>query len=94
MVVQLISGFILRCHYSAHIDLAFDSVVHIIRDVNRGWILRGIHANGASLFFMCIYVHIGRGLYYGRYWNRRVWVRGVALYLLLCLIAFLGYVLP
>lgn len=92
--VQIVTGFILSCHYTAHVDIAFDSVVHIMRDVNSGWVLRGFHANGASVFFICIYVHIGRGFYYSSYQYVGVWVSGVALYLLLIAEAFIGYVLP
>jgi len=64
VVVQILSGFIIACHYTPHEELAFSSVVHIIHDVHEGWILRSLHSNGASFFFMCIYAHIGRGLYY------------------------------
>lgn len=65
--IQLVRGLFLAIHYTPHIDLAFSSVAHIMRDVNSGWLIRSIHANGASFFFVCIYVHIGRGIYYGSY---------------------------
>nr|YP_010305146.1 cytochrome b [Vignadula atrata]ULT46698.1 cytochrome b [Vignadula atrata] len=94
LVIQLATGFILTMHYTATVDLAFDSVIHIIRDVNDGWLLRSIHANGASMFFVCIYIHIGRGLYYGSYKYQEVWNIGVILLFMLMGTAFLGYVLP
>jgi len=67
LVIQIITGLFLAIHYTPHIDLAFMSVSHISRDVNYGWLLRSLHANGASWFFICIYLHVGRGLYYGSY---------------------------
>lgn len=67
LVIQLVTGFILASHYIPHVDMAYNSVVHIIRDVPMGWCIRGVHANGASMFFICIYAHIGRGVYYGSY---------------------------
>lgn len=88
------TGLALVSHYVPHADIAFDSVVHIMRDVNRGWILRLAHANGASLFFVCIYVHIGRGMYYGSYLNQAGWNVGVIIFFLTMAIAFIGYVLP
>ena len=94
LVVQLFTGFLLSMHYTANVDMAFDSVVHIVRDVNIGWLLRRVHANGASIFFVCIYIHIGRGMYYGSYKYGEVWNIGVGLLLLLIGTAFLGYVLP
>nr|QHE50287.1 cytochrome b [Nipponacmea fuscoviridis] len=92
--VQILSGLFLSFHYSAHESVAFLSVVHIDRDVNMGWLLRSVHANGASAYFFCIYMHIGRGLYYGSYLHSKVWLSGVALYLVSMGVAFLGYVLP
>jgi ubiquinol-cytochrome c reductase cytochrome b subunit len=82
-------------HYTPHIDLAFLSAEHIMRDVNNGWLLRYIHANGASMFFIVVYIHIGRGLYYGSYAEPRgfVWSLGVIILLLMMATAFLGYVL-
>jgi len=83
-------------HYCAHVDLAFISVEHIMRDVNYGWLIRYAHANGASMFFIAVYIHIGRGLYYGSYTKPRdmVWNLGVIIYLVMMLTAFIGYVLP
>jgi quinol-cytochrome oxidoreductase complex cytochrome b subunit len=96
LAIQLISGIILAMHYTPHVDLAFLSVEHIMRDVNGGWLLRYVHANGASMFFLVVYVHLFRGLYYGSYQAPRkaVWVSGVVILLLMILTAFMGYVLP
>uniref|UniRef100_A0AAU8HP01 Cytochrome b n=1 Tax=Silax daleus TaxID=3230861 RepID=A0AAU8HP01_9ECHI len=94
LVVQLVTGIFLAMHFTADINMAFSSVAHICRDVNYGWLLRNIHANGGSLFFMCMYIHIGRGLYYGSYVNEMTWNIGVVLFLLSILTAFFGYVLP
>lgn len=91
--VQLITGILLSIHYTPHVDLAFASVAHISRDVNYGWFLRNIHANGASWFFICIYLHVGRGLYYASYKNLETWNIGVILIILTIARAFLGYVL-
>ena len=94
--VQILSGIALAMHYSSHVDLAFLSIEHIMRDVNNGWILRYVHANGASMFFIVIYIHIGRGLYYGSYAAPRalVWILGVVILILMMATAFMGYVLP
>ena len=92
--VQLATGLFLAIHYSCHIDLAFASVDHLFRDVNGGYLLRGLHANGASFFFICLYTHAGRGIYYGRYMYRAPWFTGMSLLLLVMAAAFLGYVLP
>lgn len=81
-------------HYCCDITLAFDSISHIIRDVHNGWLLRYLHANGASFFFIALYLHIGRGVYYGSYLFVLVWYIGVALLLLSMALAFLGYTLP
>lgn len=94
LVIQIITGLILSIHYSPHTDLAFSSVTHIIRDVNYGWILRYTHANGASWFFICIYLHIARGIYYGSYIYIETWNIGVILVVLVIATAFVGYVLP
>nr|AAQ63682.2 cytochrome b [Mytilus galloprovincialis] len=94
LVIQLISGLLLSIHYTAHESMAFDSVVHIMRNVEKGWMLRNAHANGSSMFFICIYAHIGRGLYYGSYMDKTVWFFGVHLFLLTMAEAFLGYTLP
>ena len=96
LVFQLITGIALAMHYTPHIDLAFHSVEHIMRDVNYGWVLRYMHANGASMFFIVVYLHFFRGLYYSSYTYPRnlVWEIGVIILLLMILTAFLGYVLP
>jgi len=89
-----LTGLFLAIHYTADVLLAFESVGHIVRNVNGGFILRTLHANGASFFFLCLYAHVGRGLYYGSYSYKGTWVRGVLLLLLVMASAFLGYVLP
>nr|YP_008816334.1 cytochrome b [Babina holsti]BAJ10948.1 cytochrome b [Babina holsti]BAO04470.1 Cytochrome b apoenzyme [Babina holsti] len=94
LVAQIITGLFLAMHYTADTSLAFSSVAHICRDVNNGWLLRNIHANGASFFFICIYFHIGRGLYYGSYLYKETWNIGVILLFLVMASAFVGYVLP
>nr|YP_010181534.1 cytochrome b [Eurycantha calcarata]QVD43195.1 cytochrome b [Eurycantha calcarata] len=94
LTVQIITGIFLAMHYSPNIDIAFNSLSHICRDVNYGWMMRTIHANGASMFFICIYIHIGRGLYYGSYKYMETWISGVIILLLVMMTAFLGYVLP
>nr|YP_004123325.1 cytochrome b [Paranemertes cf. peregrina SCS-2010]ADD62158.1 cytochrome b [Paranemertes cf. peregrina SCS-2010] len=94
LVVQVLTGLFLSMHYVAHVDLAFFSVSHLVRDVNYGWLLRFVHANGASFFFIFLYFHIGRGLYYGSYKSFHGWSVGVVLFLLVMATAFLGYVLP
>nr|YP_010991152.1 cytochrome b [Chrysopa formosa]WOX61425.1 cytochrome b [Chrysopa formosa] len=92
--IQILTGLFLAMHYTANIDLAFNSVVHICRDVNYGWLLRTLHANGASFFFICIYLHTGRGLYYGSYLYTNTWLMGVIILFLVMGTAFMGYVLP
>nr|YP_010263853.1 cytochrome b [Neogonodactylus oerstedii]UGW52188.1 cytochrome b [Neogonodactylus oerstedii] len=94
LVVQIATGLFLAMHYTAHIDLAFSSVAHICRDVNYGWLLRTVHANGASFFFICLYLHVGRGLYYGSYLFMHTWMVGVVILFLVMGTAFMGYVLP
>lgn len=96
LVLQIITGIVLAMHYTPHVDLAFDSVEHIMRDVNGGWALRYLHANGASLFFFAVYLHIFRGLYYGSYKAPRevTWIIGMLIYLAMMATGFLGYVLP
>ena len=94
LVIQIIRGMILACHYTAHREIAFSSVVHIIHDVNYGWFIRRVHRNGASFFFLCVYAHIGRGIYYHSFFLVKVWTIGVTMYAVLMVIAFLGYVLP
>nr|UYA97744.1 cytochrome b [Megacopta cribriella] len=94
LMIQLISGIFLAMHYTANIEMAFNSVIHICRDVNNGWLIRHTHANGASLFFMCLYLHVGRGLYYGSYKLHMTWTIGMILLFMIMGTAFLGYVLP
>nr|AEP19460.1 cytochrome b [Polypterus retropinnis] len=94
LIAQIITGLFLAMHYVSDINLAFSSVAHICRDVNYGWLIRNIHANGASMFFICIYLHIARGLYYGSYLYMETWNIGVILLLLTMMTAFVGYVLP
>jgi ubiquinol-cytochrome c reductase cytochrome b subunit len=94
--IQLLTGIFLAMHYTPHIDYAWLSVEHIMRDVNYGWLLRYMHANGASMFFICVYVHLLRGLYYGSYKSPRglVWCLGVVILILMMATGFIGYVLP
>nr|AAX14587.1 cytochrome b [Macropodus concolor] len=94
LIIQIITGLFPAMHYTSDISLAFSSVAHICRDVNYGWLIRNMHANGASFFFICIYLHIGRGLYYGSYMYKETWNIGVVLFLLTMMTAFVGYVLP
>lgn len=92
--LQILTGLFLAIHYCPDISLAFNRVVHICRDVNNGWLLRTLHANGASFFFICLYLHVGRGLYYGSYIYHETWTVGVIILLAVIGTAFLGYVLP
>nr|BAD20562.1 cytochrome b [Buergeria buergeri] len=94
LITQIATGLFLAMHYTADTSLAFSSVAHICRDVNYGWLLRNLHANGASFFFICIYLHIGRGLYYGSFLYKETWNIGVILLFLVMATAFVGYVLP
>ncbi|YP_009057587.1 cytochrome b (mitochondrion) [Passer montanus] len=94
LISQIVTGLLLAMHYTADTNLAFSSVAHMCRDVQFGWLIRNLHANGASFFFICIYLHIGRGLYYGSYLNKETWNIGVILLLTLMATAFVGYVLP
>jgi ubiquinol-cytochrome c reductase cytochrome b subunit len=96
LMLQIGTGIFLAMHYTPHVDLAFLSVEHIMRDVEGGWLLRYMHANGASMFFIVVYLHIFRNLYYGSYSSPRelVWCVGVVILLLMILTAFIGYVLP
>nr|AWN56394.1 cytochrome b [Selenophorus alternans]AWN56433.1 cytochrome b [Tetracha sp. DPP-2018] len=94
LVIQIITGLFLAMHYTANIEMAFNSVSHICRDVNYGWLMRTLHANGASFFFICIYLHIGRGMYYGSYKLMHTWMVGVVILFLVMATAFMGYVLP
>ena len=94
--IQIVTGIILAMHYVPHVDFAFNSVEHIMRDVNYGWLIRYTHANGASMFFLAVYIHMFRGLYYGSYKAPRevLWILGCVIYLLMMGTAFFGYVLP
>ena len=94
--VQIITGIVLAMHYTPHVDFAFNSVETIMRDVNYGWLLRYLHANGASFFFVAVYIHMARGMYYGSYKEPRevLWILGVILFLLMVITGFMGYVLP
>nr|YP_009470470.1 cytochrome b [Rhadinosa nigrocyanea]AVF96885.1 cytochrome b [Rhadinosa nigrocyanea] len=94
LMVQIISGLLLSMHYCSNTEMAFNSVVHICRNVNYGWLMRTIHANGASMFFICLYFHIGRGMYYNSYKFKETWYSGVTLFFITMATAFLGYVLP
>jgi len=92
--VQIVTGLFLAIHYTSDITLAFNSVSHIARDVNNGWLIRVLHANGASFFFICLYLHAGRGIYYASYFFTQTWIVGVILLFLVIGTAFIGYVLP
>ena len=96
LAIQIVTGIVLAMHYAANATVAFESVEHIMRDVNSGWLLRYAHANGASFFFIVVYIHIFRGLFYGSYKAPRemVWLLGVVIFLLMMATAFMGYVLP
>jgi ubiquinol-cytochrome c reductase cytochrome b/c1 subunit len=96
LAVQIVTGIVLVMHYTPHVDHAFNSVELLMRDVNYGWLLRYLHANGASMFFVAVYIHIFRGLYYGSYKAPReiLWILGVIIYLLMMATGFLGYTLP
>nr|QTJ25270.1 cytochrome b [Oryzaephilus surinamensis] len=94
LIIQIITGLFLSMHYCPNIEFAFNSVSHICRDVNYGWLIRTLHSNGASFFFICLYIHIGRGLYYSSYILKHTWMMGVTIFFLTMATAFLGYVLP
>ena len=94
LLIQIITGFFLSIHYSPNIEIAYNRVIHIIQDVNYGWLFRLIHINGASIFFICIYIHIGRGIYYNSYYIINTWIIGVIIFIVTIATAFLGYVLP
>lgn len=96
LVTMILTGVVLAMQYTAHADYAFDSVQRIMRDVNYGWLLRYLHMNGASFFFIAVYIHIFRGMYYGSYKKPRelLWILGVTIFLLMMATAFLGYTLP
>nr|ANJ70588.1 cytochrome b [Noterus clavicornis BMNH1425090]UPX88471.1 cytochrome b [Noterus clavicornis] len=94
LLIQILTGIFLSMHYNPNIDLAFNSISHICRNVNYGWLMRTIHANSASFFFICIYIHIGRGMYYSSFKFINTWMIGVLILLMTMMTAFLGYVLP
>jgi ubiquinol-cytochrome c reductase cytochrome b/c1 subunit len=96
LMAQIVTGVILVMHYTPQVDMAFNSVEHIMRDVNYGWLLRYLHSNGASMFFLAVYIHMFRGMYYGSYKSPRevLWILGVLIYLLMMGTGFMGYVLP
>nr|AVY83296.1 cytochrome b [Delphinapterus leucas]QST17426.1 cytochrome b [Delphinapterus leucas]QST17465.1 cytochrome b [Delphinapterus leucas] len=94
LIMQILTGLFLAMHYTPDTSTAFSSVAHICRDVNYGWIIRYLHANGASMFFICLYIHIGRSLYYGSHTSQETWNIGVLLLLMVMATAFVGYVLP
>nr|AVC55954.1 cytochrome b [Ips sexdentatus] len=94
LMIQIVTGLFLAMHFCPNIELAFNSVAHISRNVNYGWLIRILHANGASFFFICLYLHIGRGIYFGSYALKETWMSGVTIFFLVMATAFLGYVLP
>ena len=96
LITQIVTGLVLAMHYVAHVDHAFESIEHIMRNVNYGWLIRYVHANGASMFFLAVYIHIFRSLYYGSYKSPReiIWILGMIIYILMMAAAFMGYVLP
>uniref|UniRef100_A0A075W6C7 Cytochrome b n=2 Tax=Monodelphis TaxID=13615 RepID=A0A075W6C7_9META len=94
LIIQILTGLFLAMHYTSDTLTAFSSVAHICRDVNYGWLIRNLHANGASMFFMCLFLHVGRGIYYGSYLYKETWNIGVILMLTVMATAFVGYVLP
>ena len=96
LIIQIITGIVLAMHYVAHADLAFGSVEHIMRDINYGWLIRYVHANGSSMFFLAVYIHTFRALFYGSYKAPRemIWIIGMLIYMLMMATAFTGYVLP
>lgn len=94
LTIQIITGLFLSIHYCPNIESAFNRVAHICRNVNQGWLIRTTHANGASFFFICLYIHIGRGIYYSSFLLVETWISGVTIFFLIIATAFLGYVLP
>jgi quinol-cytochrome oxidoreductase complex cytochrome b subunit len=94
LAIQIITGILLAMHYTAHVDWAFNSIEHIMRDVNNGWLIRYVHSNGASMFFIVTYIHIGRGLYFKSYRKTVLWYTGIIIFFLMIMTAFMGYVLP
>lgn len=94
LIIQIIRGFFLSIHYCPNTIYAFNSIIHIIQDINLGWLIHNIHINGASIFFICIYIHIGRGIYYYSFKLINTWIIGISIYIISIATAFLGYVLP
>uniref|UniRef100_D1FYH4 Cytochrome b n=4 Tax=Anteliomys chinensis TaxID=3370983 RepID=D1FYH4_ANTCB len=94
LIIQILTGLFLAMHYTSDTSTAFSSVTHICRDVNYGWLIRYLHANGASMFFICLFLHVGRGIYYGSYNMIETWNMGIVLLLAVMATAFMGYVLP
>nr|AHN19739.1 cytochrome b [Microtus fortis]AHN19740.1 cytochrome b [Microtus fortis]AHN19744.1 cytochrome b [Microtus fortis]AHN19750.1 cytochrome b [Microtus fortis]AHN19753.1 cytochrome b [Microtus fortis] len=94
LIIQILTGLFLAMHYTSDTTTAFSSVAHICRDVNYGWLIRYMHANGASMFFICLFLHVGRGIYYGSYNMTETWNMGVILLFAVMATAFMGYVLP
>jgi len=94
LIIQTLTGLFLAIHYTANVESAFNSIAHICRDVNYGWLIRTLHANGASFFFVCIYLHIGRGIYYRSFKFLHTWLIGVIILFVVIGTAFIGYVLP
>lgn len=94
LIIQILRGFILTIHYCPNINIAFHRIIHIIQNVSNGWLIHNIHINGASFFFICIYAHIGRGLFYSSYTLTHTWIIGVRIFFIAIATAFLGYVLP
>nr|YP_010385518.1 cytochrome b [Halotydeus destructor]UPN63262.1 cytochrome b [Halotydeus destructor] len=94
LMLQIMTGLLLASHYNSSVDMAFNSIIHIMRDVNMGWALRMLHMNGASMFFVLIYIHISRGMIFSSYKNTKVWLSGTMILLILMASAFMGYVLP
>nr|YP_009944704.1 cytochrome b [Encyrtus sasakii]QGA47463.1 cytochrome b [Encyrtus sasakii] len=94
LMIQIITGLFLSFHYCPNINLAFNSIIHIMQNVNYGWMIRLMHMNGASLFFTCLFIHIGRGIYYNSFLFKKTWTSGIMIFLITMMTAFLGYVLP
>nr|YP_010586301.1 cytochrome b [Kisaura zhejiangensis (nom. nud.)]UZZ44076.1 cytochrome b [Kisaura zhejiangensis (nom. nud.)] len=94
LIIQTITGIFLSMHYTPHVNLAFDSINHIYRNTNYGWLIRSLHMNGASFFFICMYIHIGRNIYYESFMNMYTWFVGIIIFLMTMATAFMGYVLP
>nr|YP_009695346.1 cytochrome b [Lamprigera yunnana]QEJ81511.1 cytochrome b [Lamprigera yunnana] len=94
LIIQMITGMFLTMHYCPNINLAFDSVAHISHNVNKGWLIRTIHANGASMFFIALYLHMGRGIYYSSFTLKKTWLMGNIIFIMTMASAFLGYILP